>query len=71
MKNLLQLVDIHKSYGAQVILDGLSVVIHESHKIGVIGRNGAGKSTLCKIQSPPGKQDRGSVQKSAGSSWHT
>ena len=49
MKVLLQLSEIRKAYGANVILDGATVSFAENQKVGVIGRNGAGKSTLCKI----------------------
>lgn len=65
MKTLLQLNNIHKAYGAQVIFDDLSVTISENQKIGVIGRNGAGKSTLCKIIAGLEECDSGTIQKSS------
>ena len=65
MKTLIQLTDIHKAYGAQVILDGASLTIAEGQKIGVIGRNGAGKSTLCNIITGKDSYDSGSIRKSA------
>ena len=65
MKVLLQLNDIHKSYGARVILDGATASFEENQKIGVIGRNGAGKSTLCKIITGHEEEDGGSLSKSA------
>lgn len=65
MKVLLQLSDIHKSYGANVILDGATVSFAENQKIGVIGRNGAGKSTLCKIITGHEEADSGTVSKSS------
>jgi len=40
---------IHKSYGPQVLLDGLSLTIQRGSRIGLIGRNGEGKSTLLKL----------------------
>ncbi len=49
MKVLLQLNNIHKSYGALVVLEDATVSFLENQKIGVIGRNGAGKSTLIDI----------------------
>lgn len=63
-KVLLQLNDIHKSYGAHVILDGASASFLENQKVGVIGRNGAGKSTLCKIITGHETADSGTISKS-------
>ncbi len=63
-KVLLQLNNIHKSYGAHVVLDGASASFLEEQKIGVIGRNGAGKSTLCKIITGHEEADAGTVAKS-------
>ena len=65
MKTLLQLNEIHKSYGARVILDDATVSFMENQKIGVIGRNGAGKSTLCKIITGHEEADGGTMIKSA------
>lgn len=63
-KVLLQLNNIHKSYGAHVILDGAGAAFMENQKVGVIGRNGAGKSTLCKIITGHEEADAGAVVKS-------
>src|SRR5437868_14396835 len=63
-KVLLQLNNIHKSYGANVILDDAGASFSENQKIGVIGRNGAGKSTLCKIITGHEEADAGTVAKS-------
>ena len=46
MSILLQINNLTKSFGPQVIFDEANLVIGEKQKIGVIGRNGAGKSTL-------------------------
>lgn len=66
MAVLLQLSQVHKSYGAQVILDDATVSFNEGQKIGVIGRNGAGKSTMCKIITGHEEADSGTVAKAAG-----
>ncbi|MBI4432565.1 MAG: ABC-F family ATP-binding cassette domain-containing protein [Candidatus Omnitrophica bacterium] len=63
-KVLLQLNNIHKSYGAHVIFDGAGAAFLENQKIGVIGRNGAGKSTLCKIITGHEEADAGTISKS-------
>ena len=65
MKTLLQIINIHKAYGLQVIFDDVSFTISENQKIGVIGRNGSGKSTLCKIITGHEEQDSGTIQKSS------
>ncbi|MBI2095337.1 MAG: ABC-F family ATP-binding cassette domain-containing protein [Candidatus Omnitrophica bacterium] len=66
MKILLQLNNLHKSYGARVIFDGATASFAENQKIGVIGRNGAGKSTLCKIITGHEEADSGEVSKGSG-----
>ena len=65
MKTLLQLTNIHKAYGLQVIFDDVSFNISENQKIGIIGRNGSGKSTLCKIITGHEEQDSGTIKKSS------
>lgn len=62
---VLQLNQIHKSYGPTVILDDVTVTLSSAHKIGFIGRNGSGKSTLCKIISGTEEMDSGSITKSS------
>lgn len=46
---LLQVKNVHKSYGDQVLLDGAEAAITDDVKVGFVGRNGAGKSTLLRI----------------------
>ena len=61
MKILIQLVNITKNYGANVILDNATVSFAENQKVGIIGRNGAGKSTMCKIITGHEEEDGGTV----------
>ena len=61
MAVLLQVVDAHKSYGHQVLLDGAEVTITDAHKVGFVGRNGAGKSTLCRVILGEEELDSGQV----------
>ena len=49
MAVLIQITDVHKTYGDQVLLDGAEVTLTDNVKIGFVGRNGTGKSTLLRI----------------------
>jgi len=53
---------IHKSFGAQTVLNDVSLTIPEGQVLGLLGPNGAGKSTLMKILIGLWKADSGSVQ---------
>lgn len=46
---LLNLKDISKAFGPQVLLDGVTLTVKRGARIGLIGRNGEGKSTLFKV----------------------
>jgi ATP-binding cassette, subfamily F, member 3 len=59
---LLEVSNLSKQYGKQVVLDNLSFVLSEGQKIGFIGRNGAGKSTLLNILINKEEADNGTVQ---------
>lgn len=45
---MIKLVDIHKSFGKQVVLDGLNLDIESGQTTVIIGRSGGGKSVLLK-----------------------
>ncbi len=49
MSTLIQINNLSKNYGPQVIFSNASLTVRTKQKIGVIGRNGAGKSTLFKM----------------------
>ena len=52
---------IVKSYGADVILDGVSLVVPPQARIGVVGPNGSGKSTLLRVLAGLEEPDSGRV----------
>jgi ATPase subunit of ABC transporter with duplicated ATPase domains len=52
---------IVKSYGADVILDGVSLVVPPQARIGVVGPNGSGKSTLLRVLAGLEEPDSGHV----------
>jgi phospholipid/cholesterol/gamma-HCH transport system ATP-binding protein len=41
--------DLHKSFGSQVVLNGVSLDVHEGETLAVMGRSGTGKSVLLKL----------------------
>lgn len=45
---MIKLVDIHKSFGRQKVLDGLNLAIESGKTTVIIGRSGGGKSVLLK-----------------------
>jgi phospholipid/cholesterol/gamma-HCH transport system ATP-binding protein len=48
MNVMIKLVDLHKSFGKQTVLDGLDLDIEEGKTTVIIGRSGGGKSVLLK-----------------------
>ncbi len=53
--------NIRLSFGAEVILDGVSFALNEGERLGIVGVNGAGKSSLLKIISGEYEATSGSV----------
>ncbi len=45
---MIQLIDIHKSFGSNVVLNGLNLSIEKGEVTVIIGRSGGGKSVLLK-----------------------
>jgi len=58
--------DIHKYYGANHILKGVSLEIYEGSVVGLIGKNGAGKTTLFKIISGAESYEKGELNIAKG-----
>jgi len=55
-----------KTYGPQVILDGVSLSLHEGERVGLVGINGSGKSTLARILAGLEAPDVGDVARQRG-----
>jgi lipoprotein-releasing system ATP-binding protein len=58
---MIQVEDIHKSYGNLEVLKGISMTINPGEVIAVVGASGAGKSTLLHILGTLDKADRGKI----------
>jgi ABC transport system ATP-binding/permease protein len=64
--NLVNLERVHKSYGIRPLLDGVSLGVGSSERIGVVGRNGDGKTTLLRIIGGLEEPDQGRVSQARG-----
>lgn len=53
--------DVHKSYGADEILSGITFQINPGEKVGLVGRNGAGKTTIFRLLLGQELPDKGQV----------
>jgi ATP-binding cassette subfamily F protein uup len=60
-RNLVNLKDATKGYGARTVLAGVTLGVAEGERIGVVGRNGDGKSTLLRLLAGVEEPDAGAV----------
>ena len=58
---MIQVTDIHKSYGSLHVLRGVSLVIPDHQVAAIVGPSGAGKSTLLHIIGTLDRPDSGQV----------
>lgn len=60
---LLQVNQLNKYYGADLVLSNIKLEIHTRDRIALVGRNGSGKSTLLKIIAGELAYDSGEIIK--------
>jgi ATP-binding cassette, subfamily F, member 3 len=58
---MIQVSNLSKAYGTQVVFDDVSFAVNTGERIGLVGRNGSGKTTLLRIITGEGKPDSGSI----------
>ncbi len=58
---LLTLAEIHKEFGTQPVLEGVSFFVDTGRKVALIGANGSGKTTLLRMIAGLDRPDSGSV----------
>lgn len=61
-KKILELRNIHKSFGDKVLLKDFSYQFQRGEKVGIVGKNGAGKSTLLNIIQGLEPKDSGEIE---------
>src|ERR1035438_10640606 len=54
--------DLHKSFGSQKVLNGISLSVKRGETLAVLGRSGTGKSVLLRLIIGLEKSDSGSVR---------
>ena len=58
---MIQLTDIHKSFGTLEVLKGISLEIQKGEVVSIVGPSGAGKTTLLQIMGTLDRADSGQV----------
>ncbi|MBF6330672.1 ABC-F family ATP-binding cassette domain-containing protein [Nocardia transvalensis] len=66
MVNLINLEQVHKSFGITPLLDDVSLGVQEGERIGVVGLNGGGKTTLLEVLTGIEEPDSGRVSRVNG-----
>jgi ABC-2 type transport system ATP-binding protein len=59
---LIEAIDLQKSYGSRVVLDGISLAVRQGEVVGLLGPNGAGKTTTISILATLLRPDAGEVR---------
>jgi ATP-binding cassette subfamily F protein 3 len=63
---MLQVTNIQKSYGKQVLFDGVGFTVNPRERVGLVGRNGHGKSTLFRMILDEEHPDSGNITMPSG-----
>jgi polar amino acid transport system ATP-binding protein len=62
MSQIVKAEGVHKRFGQNLVLDGVSLTIHRGQVVAIIGRSGSGKSTLLRCLNGLEKIDSGSIR---------
>jgi ABC-2 type transport system ATP-binding protein len=59
---VVEIVDLRKTYGAVVAVDGITLRVHRGEVLGILGPNGAGKTTTVECAAGLRRPDAGTVR---------
>jgi polar amino acid transport system ATP-binding protein len=62
--------DLHKSYGDRKIIDGVSLAIAQREKVAIIGPSGSGKTTILRLAIGLVKPEAGTIRIDGDYLWH-
>jgi ATP-binding cassette subfamily F protein 3 len=60
---MLQVNNVHKAYGDDVILEGVTFIVNDGDRLGLVGPNGCGKTTLLRVIVGEERPDAGSLSR--------
>ncbi|MGE7272157.1 ribosomal protection-like ABC-F family protein [Brevibacillus panacihumi] len=60
---------LQKAYGADPVLQDVTLEIKAGDRVGIVGPNGAGKTTLCKLLAGIESPDSGELYRAKGTVW--
>ena len=63
---IIQLVNVHKAFGNEVVFDGIGAKFFRGEKVGLVGANGCGKTTIFRLILGEIEADVGEVRKPKG-----
>lgn len=58
---MIRVENLTKSFGDQILFDGLSFSINQKQRVGLVGQNGHGKTTLFRMIAGEERPDSGSI----------
>lgn len=61
MANMIEVRDLHKSFGSLEVLKGISMDVAQGEVVSIVGASGAGKTTLLQIIGTLSRPDKGTV----------